>query len=144
MGALILTCLSNGSGPNLGDFALTASLTGPWFGAALIAIAQCLLHAFGSQKGIDHLMRDCSTQSGSKIPENVEVLQLAQCCCGAGETMVSGITGEEFAADIFVGPVYYQRLRHMVSDKFQASLCWCLAVLLVAVMGLLRVHYIAK
>ncbi len=39
--------------------------------------------------------------------------------CHAGETMVSGITGEEFAADIFVGPVYYQRLRHMVSDKFQ-------------------------
>ena len=36
-----------------------------------------------------------------------------------GETMVSGVTGEEFAADIFVGLVYYQRLRHMVSDKFQ-------------------------
>jgi len=37
-----------------------------------------------------------------------------------GETMVSGVTGEEFAADIYLGPVYYQRLRHMVSDKFQA------------------------
>ena len=37
----------------------------------------------------------------------------------AGETMVSGVTGEEFAADIYIGPVYYQRLRHMVSDKFQ-------------------------
>ncbi|KAK9786393.1 hypothetical protein WJX73_005626 [Symbiochloris irregularis] len=36
-----------------------------------------------------------------------------------GETMISGITGEEFAADIFIGPVYYQRLRHMVADKFQ-------------------------
>ena len=36
-----------------------------------------------------------------------------------GETMISGITGEEFDADIFVGPVYYQRLRHMVADKFQ-------------------------
>ena len=33
--------------------------------------------------------------------------------------MVSGVTGEEFAAEIFIGPVYYQRLRHMVSDKFQ-------------------------
>ncbi|KAK9845769.1 hypothetical protein WJX81_002042 [Elliptochloris bilobata] len=36
-----------------------------------------------------------------------------------GEAMVSGVTGEEFAADIYIGPVYYQRLRHMVSDKFQ-------------------------
>jgi DNA-directed RNA polymerase I subunit RPA2 len=36
-----------------------------------------------------------------------------------GEGMISGATGERFAADVFVGPVYYQRLRHMVSDKFQ-------------------------
>lgn len=35
------------------------------------------------------------------------------------ETMVSGVTGEEMAVDIYIGLVYYQRLRHMVSDKFQ-------------------------
>ncbi|KAH7107897.1 beta and beta-prime subunits of DNA dependent RNA-polymerase [Auriculariales sp. MPI-PUGE-AT-0066] len=35
------------------------------------------------------------------------------------EPMYSGITGEEFAADIYFGVVYYQRLRHMVNDKFQ-------------------------
>lgn len=35
------------------------------------------------------------------------------------ETMVSGYTGEEMPCDIFVGLVYYQRLRHMVKDKFQ-------------------------
>lgn len=35
--------------------------------------------------------------------------------------MISGYTGEAFRTDIFIGPVYYQRLRHMVSDKFQVS-----------------------
>jgi DNA-directed RNA polymerase I subunit RPA2 len=35
------------------------------------------------------------------------------------ETMISGLTGEEMQCDIYIGLVYYQRLRHMVSDKFQ-------------------------
>jgi DNA-directed RNA polymerase I subunit RPA2 len=35
------------------------------------------------------------------------------------EPMYSGITGECFPADIFIGVVFYQRLRHMVADKFQ-------------------------
>ncbi|XP_026539934.1 DNA-directed RNA polymerase I subunit RPA2 [Notechis scutatus] len=35
------------------------------------------------------------------------------------ERMYSGVSGIELEADIFIGLVYYQRLRHMVSDKFQ-------------------------
>ncbi len=35
------------------------------------------------------------------------------------ERLYSEIDGREFEADIFMGVVYYQRLRHMVSDKFQ-------------------------
>ncbi|XP_020593048.1 DNA-directed RNA polymerase I subunit 2 isoform X2 [Phalaenopsis equestris] len=35
------------------------------------------------------------------------------------EVLYSGILGTEMQCEIFMGPVYYQRLRHMVSDKFQ-------------------------
>lgn len=35
------------------------------------------------------------------------------------EVMYSGVYGTELTFEIFIGPVYYQRLRHMVSDKFQ-------------------------
>ena len=38
------------------------------------------------------------------------------------ERFYSGVDGREFEADIFMGIVYYQRLRHMVSDKFQVML----------------------
>lgn len=35
------------------------------------------------------------------------------------EVLYSGVLGTELTCEIFMGPVYYQRLRHMVSDKFQ-------------------------
>lgn len=35
------------------------------------------------------------------------------------EVLYSGVYGTELTCEIFMGPVYYQRLRHMVSDKFQ-------------------------
>ena len=37
-----------------------------------------------------------------------------------GEYMYSGITGEKFPNKIFIGPVYCQRLKHMVADKIHA------------------------
>lgn len=35
------------------------------------------------------------------------------------EPMYSGVSGKKFKADLYIGVVYYQRLRHMVSDKYQ-------------------------
>jgi hypothetical protein len=33
------------------------------------------------------------------------------------EILYNGLTGEEFESSIFIGPAFYQRLKHMVSDK---------------------------
>ena len=33
------------------------------------------------------------------------------------ELLYSGLTGEQLGANIFIGPVFYQRLKHMVADK---------------------------
>jgi DNA-directed RNA polymerase II subunit RPB2 len=36
------------------------------------------------------------------------------------ERMYNGMTGEMMEANIFIGPTYYQRLKHMVNDKMHA------------------------
>lgn len=36
------------------------------------------------------------------------------------ETMYNGMTGEKMEAKIFIGPTYYQRLKHMVNDKIHS------------------------
>ena len=39
---------------------------------------------------------------------------------GGKEFLTSGITGEPIPAYIFFGPIYYQKLKHMVQDKMHA------------------------
>ncbi|KAJ8024605.1 DNA-directed RNA polymerase I subunit RPA2 [Holothuria leucospilota] len=57
--------------------------------------------------------------------KNTAIEYFGKCLTEAGynyygtETMYSGTSGVELEAEIFIGVVYYQRLRHMVSDKFQ-------------------------
>jgi DNA-directed RNA polymerase II subunit RPB2 len=36
------------------------------------------------------------------------------------ETMYNPLTGEQIESRIFIGPTYYQRLKHMVDDKMHA------------------------
>ena len=36
------------------------------------------------------------------------------------EKMYCGITGQEIETQIFIGPTYYMRLKHMVLDKIHA------------------------
>jgi hypothetical protein len=45
------------------------------------------------------------------------------------EVMYSGLYGNEMTCEIYLGVVYYQRLRHMVSDKFQVRACLLKSIL---------------
>lgn len=38
-------------------------------------------------------------------------------------TLCSGITGKKFPSEIFMGPAFYQRLKHLVADKMHARMC---------------------
>jgi DNA-directed RNA polymerase II subunit RPB2 len=56
--------------------------------------------------------------------ENVDILteELKKCGyqgCG-NETMYCGYTGKPLKAMVFIGPTYYQRLKHMVQDKIHS------------------------
>ena len=37
--------------------------------------------------------------------------------CSGNQILYSGFTGEQIFSDIFIGPTYYMRLKHMVKDK---------------------------
>ena len=46
------------------------------------------------------------------------------------EVLYSGVYGTELTCEIFIGPVYYQRLRHMVSDKYQVKFSYLIYFLI--------------
>mmetsp|Transcript_29470 Transcript_29470/g.65271 ORF Transcript_29470/g.65271 Transcript_29470/m.65271 type:complete len:527 (+) Transcript_29470:3-1583(+) len=96
-------------------------------------------HAFPSRMTIGMLVESMGSKAGALRGEFVDAtpfqksdgkpgnpvevfgqyLEAAGFARAGQETMISGVTGEEMPCDIFIGLVYYQRLRHMVSDKFQ-------------------------
>ena len=51
----------------------------------------------------------------------------------AGKDMLtSGVTGEQIGAYIFMGPVYYQKLKHQVMDKMHARARYAISFALYA------------
>ena len=67
---------------------------------------------FESRDGTPFINRDIH-----KICKELEDLGYDGSGC---ETMYSGITGKKYPNKVFIGPVYCQRLKHMVADKIHA------------------------
>ena len=83
-----------------------------------------LLECIGAKSAVmDMKFRDCTafSKSSTNIQETLSAELIKNGYEGNGyENMISGFTGEMFKAQVFIGPVYYQRLKHLVKDKIHA------------------------
>jgi DNA-directed RNA polymerase beta subunit len=73
--------------------------------------AGCHIGAFGDATPYN----DCSVESIAKV------LEMSGMERYGNEILYNGRTGEQIQTEIFIGPTYYQRLKHMVSDKIHCS-----------------------
>ena len=83
-----------------------------------------LLECLGAKSGcVKGHYRDATPFSSSST-NILSTLEKDLHDCGydsnGNETMYNGFTGQQFNAKIFIGPVYYQRLKHLVADKIHA------------------------
>lgn len=80
-------------------------------------LVECLLSKVGSLKGAEGdatPFTDVTVESVSKLLVEHGYQQRGF------EVMYNGHTGKKLRAQVFLGPTYYQRLRHMVDDKIHA------------------------
>ncbi|XP_046384519.1 DNA-directed RNA polymerase I subunit RPA2 [Ischnura elegans] len=83
---------------------------------------ECMAGKSGALHGMVH---DATPFRFSEKEDNIAIEYFGKLLEAGGysyygtERMYSGVTGEEMTADIFFGVIHYQRLRHMVSDKWQ-------------------------
>ena len=63
---------------------------------------------------------DASAFVGEKMDDVKDVMKDAGFKYSGKEIMYDGKTGKQFAVEVFIGVVYYQKLHHMVADKIHA------------------------
>jgi len=80
-----------------------------------------LIELLGGKAGVlQGMQRDATAFAGDKVEVLSRILIDHGFNYSGKDTLTSGITGEVLNAYIYVGPVYYQKLKHMVADKMHA------------------------
>lgn len=69
---------------------------------------------------LDGCFKDGTVFSGDPVDAMAEILVKHGYNYTGKDVLTSGITGEPLGAYIFTGPIFYQRLKHMVADKMHA------------------------
>ena len=79
-------------------------------------LVECL---FGKACAIYGAYGDCTAyaQKGSNYKTYGEMLTKMDFHCSGNQLLYNGYTGEQIYSEIFIGPTYYMRLKHMVKDK---------------------------
>ncbi|KNC55141.1 DNA-directed RNA polymerase III subunit RPC2 [Thecamonas trahens ATCC 50062] len=80
-----------------------------------------LLELMGGKAGaIEGAFHDGTVFAGDPVGELCAALIGAGYSYSGKDYLTSGITGEPLSAYVFFGPIYYQKLKHMVMDKMHA------------------------
>ena len=69
---------------------------------------------------MDGRLKDGTAFAGDRVTAVSELLLQAGYSYSGKDTLTSGISGEQIEAFIYTGPVFYQKLKHMVIDKMHA------------------------
>nr|QFG73956.1 MAG: RNA polymerase Rpb2, domain 6 [Megaviridae environmental sample] len=85
-----------------------------------MTVGQLLESALGKVSAVKGVFSDGTPFRENSVEDTVETLKELGFKDGGFETMYSGVTGKKFQARIFIGPTYYQRLKHIVADKMHA------------------------
>jgi DNA-directed RNA polymerase II subunit RPB2 len=85
-----------------------------------MTVNQLLETALGKICSIDGRFADASPFQQENVADQISERLKAMGHEDCTELMYSGFTGKPLEAKIFMGPTYYQRLKHLVSDKIHA------------------------
>lgn len=83
-------------------------------------LIECLMGKVGAIKGMEVDGTSFNEIDIEKVKDMLESLGYER---NATEYMYNGMTGQRMKIPIFIGPTYYQRLKHLVMDKMHCAKC---------------------